>query len=109
MPGINPNNIFKKIYDVLSPGGDFPASGQKVVTAAGTAEAVGSDVDTRNLIIVADPDNSGNIYVGPATVDSATGVKLPPGGILPAGNASLADIYIDADVSGEGISYYYTT
>jgi hypothetical protein len=88
-------------------GGESPASGQKVVTTAGTAVAVGSDIDVRNLVIIADPDNGGNIYVGDSGVDN-TGCKLPPGGILPAGNVNLSAIFIDADNSGEGISYYYT-
>ena len=90
-------------------GCDSPQSGQTIVTAAGTQEAIGGNVDVRNLIVIADPDNSGNIYVGPSTVDSSTGIKLPAGGILPCGNVNLSEIYIDSDVSGEGISYYYTT
>ncbi|MCK9571375.1 hypothetical protein M0R72_20670, partial [Candidatus Pacearchaeota archaeon] len=90
-------------------GGSVPVSGQKTVTTAGTAVAVGGDVDSRDLVVIADPDNSGDIYVGDSSVDAATGVKLPPGGILPCGNVNLAEIYIDADNDGEGISYYYTT
>ena len=88
-------------------GGSVPVSGQKTVTTAGTAVAVGGDVDSRDLVVIADPDNAGDIYVGPSTVDS-TGCKLPAGGILPCGNVNLAEIYIDADNNGEGISYYYT-
>ena len=113
MPGRNADNIFKMIYDLLAnhlaAGGDTPVSGQKTVTAAGTQVAIGGDVNVLGLIVVADVDNGGNIYVGPSTVDSATGVKLPPGGILPCGNVNLSTLYIDSDVSGEGVSYYYTT
>ena len=89
-------------------GGEMPVSGQKVVPVAGTQVAIGGDVDVRGLIVIADPDNGGNIYVGPATVNSSTGLKLPPGGILPCGNVNLSEIFIDSDVSGEGVSYYYT-
>lgn len=89
-------------------GEDTPASGQKTVTTAGSRVAVGSNTDVKNLVIIADLDNSGNIYVGDSTVSSANGAKLPPGGVLPCGAVNLAAIYIDADVSGEGISYYYT-
>lgn len=89
-------------------GSDTPVSGQKTVTTAGTAVAVGGDVAVKGLIVIADPDNGGNIYVGPATVDSATGCKLPPGGVLPLGNVNLSEIFLDADYDGEGISYYYT-
>jgi hypothetical protein len=114
MPGRNANNIFKLIYDEIvarlpGAGGETPVSGAKTVTTAGTQAAMGGNIGARNLIIAANPDNAGNIYVGPSTVDSTTGLKLPPGGILPCGNVNLSEIYLDADNSGEGISYYYTT
>lgn len=115
MPGRISENIFKLIYDEIvsrsslpNKGGETPVSGQKTVAVAGTAVALGGDVDVRELIVVANPDNGGNIYVGPDTVDSSTGIKLPPGGILPCGSVSLSEIFIDSDMSGEGISYYYT-
>jgi hypothetical protein len=99
------------LADILAklsgPGEDASHSGQKVVTIAGTAEAVGGDVATKGLVIIADPDNGGNIYVGDSSIDES-GAKLPPGGILPCGAVNLSRIYIDADNSGEGISYYYT-
>ncbi len=112
-PGdLDTNTQYLRSIDDKTPsqvaGSDTPVSGQKTVTTAGTAVAVGGDVAVKGLIVIADPDNGGNIYVGPATVDSSTGLALPPGGILPAGNVNLSDIYIDSDVSGEGISYYYT-
>ena len=106
------NTVLDRLKDVSdrlpAAGGETPVSGAKIVTSAGTQVAVGGAVAVRGLIIIADPDNGGNIYVGPSTVDSSTGVKLPPGGILPCGNVNLSAIYIDSDVSGEGISYYYT-
>ena len=104
------NNSLSSIDGKLpAKGGETPVSGQKTVTSAGTQVAVGGDVAARGLVVIADPDNGGNIYVGPSTVDSSTGLKLPPGGILPCGNVNLSAIYIDSDVSGEGITYYYTT
>lgn len=96
------------LVKLSGPGEDVARSGQKTVAVSGTAEAVGSDVDTKALIIIADLDNGGNIYVGSATVDNSNGAKLPPGGILPCGAVNLSEIYIDADIDEEGISYYYT-
>ncbi|OPY54723.1 MAG: hypothetical protein A4E48_00302 [Methanosaeta sp. PtaU1.Bin060] len=111
---INPNSIidhfvsiddgrlkFKQAWD------DIPESGQKSVATAGTAVAIGSDIKVGNLVVIANCDNSGNIYLGSSSVNSSKGVKIPPGGILPCGAVNLSKIYIDADVSGDGISYYY--
>lgn len=89
------------------PGEDSARSGQNTVAVAGTAEALGADVDARDLVIIADPDNAGNIYVGNSSVNNSTGAKLPPGGVLPCGNVNLSAIYIDSDYNLEGISYYY--
>ena len=102
---------FRSLDEKIPPqvaGSETPVTGQKTVTTAGTQVAIGGNVDVRRLIVVADPDNGGNIYVGPDTVSSSTGLKLPPGGILPCGNVNLSKIFIDADYNGEGISYYYT-
>ena len=94
--------------DVISasiPGSTSLSSGRKTVTAAGTAEVIGGDVDCLELFVVADPDNAGNIYLGGSGVDNTSG-KIPPGGIMPCGPCNLSEVYIDADNSGEGISYF---
>ncbi|MCK9569610.1 hypothetical protein M0R72_11775 [Candidatus Pacearchaeota archaeon] len=94
--------------DIISasiPGSTSFTSGQKTVTAAGTAEAIGGDVDCLELYVVADSENAGNIYLGGSGVDNTSG-KIPPGGIMPCGPCNLSEVYIDADYSGEGISYF---
>lgn len=94
--------------DIISasiPGSTSFTSGRKTVTAAGTAEAIGGDVDCLELFVVADPDNAGNIYLGGAGVDSTSG-KLPPGGVMQCGPCNLSEVFIDVDNSGEGISYF---
>ncbi len=94
--------------DIVSasiPGSTSFSSGRKTVTAAGTAEAIGGDVDCLELFVVADPENAGNIYLGGSSVDNSSG-KIPPGGIMPCGPCNLAEVFIDADNSGEGISYF---
>lgn len=94
------------VRNAAEPGSASFKSGKKVVAVAGTAEAIGGDVDCQELIVVADPDNAGNIYLGGSDVDDDGG-KLPPGGVMPCGPCNLSEVYIDADYSGEGVSYFY--
>lgn len=93
------------IQSVSIPGSTSLSSGRKTVAAAGTAEAIGGDVDCLELFVVADPDNAGNIYLGGSGVDNTSG-KLPPGGVMQCGPCNLSEVFIDADNSGEGISYF---
>lgn len=93
------------IQGVSIPGSTSFSSGRKTVAVAGTAEAIGGDVDCLELFVVADPENAGNIYLGGSTIDN-TGGKIPPGGIMPCGPCNLSEVFIDADYSGEGISYF---
>ena len=51
-------------------------SGDKTVTAAGTAEALGTSQRVRSITVVAKDNNTGRVYVG------------------------------GSDVSGEGVDYY---
>ncbi len=85
-------------------------SGDKTVTAAGTAEALASAQRVRSVTIVAKDDNTGRIYVGGSDVSSSTNRGLQAGDVLTHTSASgwqdLADIFIDAAVSGEGVDYY---
>ncbi len=94
-----------EIIGVSIPGSTSFSSGRKTVAAAGTAEAIGGDVDCLELYVVADPENAGNIYLGGSSVDNSGG-KIPPGGVMPCGPCNLAEVFIDADNSGEGISYF---
>lgn len=93
------------IQSISVPGSTLFSSGRKTVAVAGTAEAIGGDVDCFALFVVADPDNGGNIYLGGSEIDN-TGGKLPPGGVMECGPCNLAEVFIDADNSGEGISYF---
>lgn len=93
------------IQSVSIPGSTSFSSGRKTVIAAGSAEAIGGDVDCLELFVVADPENAGNIYLGGSSIDN-TGGKIPPGGIMPCGPCNLSEVFIDADNDGEGISYF---
>jgi len=82
-------------------------TGQATVTAAGTAELLITmgDRSTR-ITIKALAANTGDIYVGPSTVDSADGFILDAGEeVTIVIEQGQTDIYIDSDVNGEGVSY----
>ena len=85
--------------------------GEKTVTAAGTAVAIGSDT-VRTITIVAKDGNTGQVYIGGSTVASTTNDGLAPGDSFshrPGAPFDLADLYVDADVNGEGVDYYAET
>lgn len=75
------------------------------VTTAGTRVQL-SSVACSEITIIAKRANTGYIYIGGATVSSAVyGAELAAleSITIPVSNAN--EIYIDASVSGEGISY----
>ena len=85
-------------------------SGQKAVTAAGTAETlVASDTLYQGPVMIkALPANTGVMYVGQVTgdVSSSNGMPLSAGDALimfDVGN--LKNIWVDASVSGEGVAW----
>jgi len=80
-------------------------SGQKNVSSAGTAEALGSATDIISVTIKAKSSNTGNIYVGGSDVSSSNGLILEPGDAVSLDINDLSTVYIDADTNGEGVSY----
>jgi len=87
---------------------------RKVVAAAGTREPlVAASTIARWAMITAETDNTDYIVVGSKTVVAALatrrGTPLSAGdhASLPVDN--LADIYLDALVSGEGATFTYFT
>jgi len=88
--------------------------GVKVVTTAGTDEALAASTPAKAVLIQAQTDNTSAVAVGASGVDAtvATGTGL----LLYAGDWSpwieiddLADVFVDALVSGEGVRYIYLT
>lgn len=90
-------------------------SGSKSVAAAGTREAL---VRTRTpaawVIVQATQTNTGKVYVGGNTVAVGAGVTLAsPGDSVTfpyqggLGAYDLKEIYVDAEVNGEGVDYDY--
>jgi hypothetical protein len=84
-------------------------SGQKTVTAAGTAEALGSGQVHGAIIIKALVGNAGNVYIGndgAGDVSSANGFELQPGEVVILDHlANLSNLVVDADNNGEGVSW----
>ena len=87
------------------------ADGRKVVTVAGTAEALASSTACKLITITAETDNTDIVVVGGSTVVAALatrrGIPLYPGDSYELGIDDLSDVYIDALVSGEGVTYTY--
>lgn len=80
--------------------------GVKAVTTAGTRVAVGTTTGLeRGVTVKADIINTGLIYVGGVTVASSNGYQLSPGDEVFIEAASLAVVYIDSAVDGEGVTY----
>lgn len=87
--------------------------GVKTVTTAGTDEALAASTAVKWVILQAQTDNTGVIAIGAVGVDAA--VATGNGIILAASEKitlpcdNLADIYIDATVSSDGVRYTYGT
>lgn len=83
-------------------------SGQKNVTASGTAEALGSSTPILSVTVTAKRTNTGNIFIGNSTTASSTdGDILAPGDQRSINIDDLAKVFVDAAVSGEGASFIY--
>lgn len=90
--------------------------GRKVVTNAGTAEALGTTEVATYINIMAETDNTGVISIGGSTVVAALstrrGIPLSAGeGLTFTAKGSevisLGEIYIDSTVSGDGVTFTY--
>ena len=94
------------IFSGLLPAG-FVGDGSKNVTAAGTAEALGSTQKCNWVAIAAKSTNTGKIYVGGTTVDSTRGIPLAADESISIPASNIASVYIDADTNGEGVTFMY--
>jgi hypothetical protein len=87
--------------------------GRKVVTTAGTAEAVGTAITggISEVIVTAETDNTGVIVVGGSTVVAALatrrGTPLLSGESIVMKVHNISEVYIDATVTGDGVTYQY--
>ena len=82
--------------------------GSKTVTTAGTEVQLTSTVTKCfYVIITALVTNEGTIWVGASTVASGRGVPLVALQSCRIDIDDLSKIYIDATISGEGVSFVY--
>lgn len=89
--------------------------GRKVVTAAGTPEVLttSSYPGDVTVALTAEIDNSGPVVVGgSATVDETdatrTGIPLVAGASIVL-DVNPAEVWLDADTSGDGVTYLILT
>ena len=87
--------------------------GVTTVPTAGVDVVLASSTTCKILIIQAQTDNTGVIAIGgsgvDATIATGTGVALYAGEVIPLELDNLADVYIDATVSTDGVRYTYLT
>ena len=87
--------------------------GVKTVAVAGTDEALAASTPAKWVTIQAQTDNTNKVAIGAAGVDATvatgTGIALDPGDVYTLPVDNLADIFVDALVSGEGVRYTYGT
>lgn len=87
--------------------------GVKTVTTAGSHEALAASTAAKLLVVQAQTDNTNKVAIGTtgvdATVATGNGIILDPGDTFTLPVDDLADVYVDALVSGEGVRYTYFT
>jgi len=106
------DNGIVTVRTMANPGFTTIADGRKFVTTAGTAVALASTTTTcKKVEITAEFNNTGVIVVGGSTVvaDLATrrGTPLYAGSTYTLVIDNLTDIYIDATVSTDGVTFTY--
>jgi len=85
--------------------------GRKVVATAGTRVTLAASTTCKHVTITAETNNTDIVVVGGVTVVAALatrqGVPLYPGDTYDLDIDDLADVYLDAMVSTEGVTYVY--
>lgn len=87
------------------------ASNRKVITVAGTPETIPTTGQIREVMITAFINNTGIVVVGGSNVDATLATMI--GQPLYSGDTFIVDIdkldliYLDVEVSGDGVIYTY--
>jgi hypothetical protein len=87
--------------------------GVRQIFPAGVAVPLGNSEKVIWVTVQADPDNTGNVYVGDSTVSSTRGVELAPGdsmtfqAIDKEKRYNLAEIYVDAATNNDSVRFVY--
>jgi hypothetical protein len=84
-------------------------NGRKTVASAGTAEAIRATLVCKWVTVTALPTNTAQVNVGAsgvlATSGTQTGIPLSPGDSTTLTVADAAIVFVDAAVSGQGVSF----
>jgi len=85
-------------------------TGRKTVTTAGTRVAIASSTTPiKKALIQAERDNTGTVVVGGSSVVAALttrqGIALSNDDAVVIQANDLANVYIDSEVNGEGVTY----
>lgn len=84
-------------------------SGQKTVPAAGTAEALGTEIIQGPLMVKALESNTGLVYLGndgTGDVSATTGMPLAAGDtVVFDWVGAMGSLLVDAAVAGEGVAW----
>jgi hypothetical protein len=78
-------------------------AGKTTVTTAGTPVSLGSQPCGEGVIVTANPDNTGNVYVFPADGTKNNVMPLAPGDPTYYPVSNISALSVDADVSGESV------
>lgn len=96
------------ISSIQIAGNSTYADGSKNVTTAGTrVQLSNSSVPCKKVYIQALTGNGGVIYVGGSTIAAGRGTALFATSSIELTVSDLNLVYLDASVSGEGVSYSY--
>jgi hypothetical protein len=86
--------------------------GRQIVTIPGTAVALATSTVCKRVTVVAEFSNTGTITVGSSTVIDAEatrrGIPLYPGDSYTLDVDDLDEVFIDAEVATDGVSYTFT-
>jgi hypothetical protein len=94
-----------KIAGILTvtTGRDTAIGNKTIVATAGTPISLGSQACGDGIIVIANPANTGNIYVFPVAGAKANVIPLAPGDSNFWSVANINELYVDADTSGNSI------
>jgi len=85
-------------------------TGSMAITSAGTAEQLTEHrvVQGHYLTIHADPDNTGNIFIGETKAQAeANNFTLTPDACVQIATDNVSDIWVDAAVNGERVEWIF--
>lgn len=81
-----------------------PTSGTHTTTTA-LAEAIGSGTVLNGVVVLADQDNTDDVWIGPSTVTVGNGYRLGAGESCSVPASEIGNVYVIAVVAGDAVHY----